>query len=178
MRLFVALPLTDEARHALAAIASDGLPEIPGRVVPPPNWHLTLRFVGDVDELGRDRLVGALGAAALGDAFSLRWGGLGAFPRAAKATVLWLGVAGGDVELRCLATSVEEAAQAAGLSPEERPFRSHLTLSRIRPPRDVTSLIEAAPNVEIPMRADRITLYRSHLGRGGARYEALEEFPL
>ena len=77
-----------------------------------------------------------------------------------------------------LAAGVEASVIDAGFPPEDRPFRAHMTLSRVRPPEDVTEIIEEIERFSIGMQVDRVVLYRSHLGRGGARYEAVEEFPL
>ena len=179
MRLFLAAPLTEEARHVLSRGIREAVPHgLPGRVVRPENWHLTLRFLGDVDELAVDRLLANLDEAELGDPLSIRWGGLGAFPRASRATVLWLGVERGSEELTRLAGLAEAAVVSAGFDSEDRPFRAHLTLSRIRPPRDVSDLIGQVRPFGLVMPVDRIVLYRSHLGRGGARYEELEGFRL
>jgi len=178
-RLFVAAPLTDDARHGLSTLIREAAPGgLPGRIVPPANWHLSLRFLGDVDGPERDRLLAGLHAGGLGDPFTVRWGGLGAFPKPGRATVLWVGTDRGAGDLGRLAGEVEDAAVAAGFPPEDRPFRDHLTLSRIRPQRDVASLIESAGLFGLVMPVDRVVLYRSHLGRGGARYEEIEEFPL
>ncbi|MCJ7726677.1 MAG: RNA 2',3'-cyclic phosphodiesterase [Acidimicrobiia bacterium] len=177
-RLFVAVPLTDEARHALSATILQAAPHgLPGRAVRPPNWHLTLRFLGDAGSVGKDRISAALDQADLGPAFSMVWGGLGAFPRPQRATVLWVGADRGGDDLERLAGTVEAAAQEAGFPIEERPFQPHLTLSRIRPHQDVGPLL-ATDRPGVPMEVGRIVLYRSHLGRGGARYEEIEEFPL
>ncbi len=81
-RLFLAVALDDDARHALAArlaaIADDGLP---GKVVPPGNWHLTLRFLGPTSEVRRDLLLAALEVGLDQPSFTARLAGLGAFPR-------------------------------------------------------------------------------------------------
>ena len=175
-RLFVAVALTTEVRHALVATL-DGA-AIPGRRVDPANWHLTLRFVGEVGEVETDRLLGSLDQADLGDRFSVRWGGLGAFPRAEKATVLWVGFREGSAELIALASRVETAVLASGAAAEDRPFRPHLTLSRIRPPQDVVDLIESVEPVGVKMSVERVLLMESHLGRGGARYSPVESFEL
>ena len=178
-RLFVGVDLAAEVRHALAArLAGTVEGRLPGKVVPPPNWHLTLRFLGDVDQVGRDRLLMALAGADLGSAFDMTLTGLGAFPRPAKAAVLWAGVADGSVALGAVASRVEEACREAGFGPEERPFHPHLTLSRIRPPEDLTGLIRDVQEFRIRTMVDEVTLFESHLGRGGARYEALERFEL
>jgi len=175
-RLFIAARVTTEARHALAATL-DGL-DIPGRRVYPEAWHVTLRFIGEIGEVGMDRLLRALDDGDLGDRFRIRWGGLGAFPRAAKATVLWIGLAEGVVELTALASHVESAVQAMGEVGEERPFRPHLTLSRIRPPRDVSNLMASFDTPGIVMPVDQALLMESHLGRGGAEYSVVESFDL
>jgi 2'-5' RNA ligase len=179
-RLFVAVPLTEEARGDIAHLVARAAPRgLPGRPAHPDKWHVTLRFLGDVDEVGRDRLLAELDGAGLGTPFRVRWGGLGAFPNLRRATVLWVGLDEGAPQLTALANAVEEAVEAAGFPPEDRPFRPHLTLSRIRPHQDVTALVENSPPLGVPMPVDRVVVYRSHLGgRGGPRYEVVEEFPL
>jgi 2'-5' RNA ligase len=171
-RVFVAVPLPDEVRMAL----DDRLAgfEIPGSVAPPENWHITLRFLGSIDVVTYERFLGALDSSDLGPSFRVGLGELGAFPRPRNATVVWLGVNKGVEQLEALARVGEVAAQSAGLEAEERPFRSHLTLSRVRPPRDVTRLIDSAPSMDLEWRCSSILVYRSHLGRGAARYEPLE----
>jgi len=67
---------------------------------------------------------------------------------------------------------------AAGLDPDDRPFRPHLTLSRVRPEVDVSGLVGGALPLGIDWKCESIVVYRSHLGRGGARYEPLETLPL
>lgn len=175
-RVFVAVPLPAEVRLAL----DDKLHQhqLPGKVAPPLNWHLTLRFLGNVDEVTYQRFVSEVDTADLGTKFRVALGGLGAFPNPKRATVLWVGVSRGGDELAELALTAEEAAQAAGLPPEERPFRPHLSLSRIRPQVDVSGLIEAFGDTGIGWRCETMVVYQSHLGSGAARYEPLEIFDL
>jgi 2'-5' RNA ligase len=178
-RLFVAVPLTEQARSDIAHLVGRAAPRgLPGRPAHPDKWHLTLRFLGDVGAVSRDRVLAELDATDPGPPFRVRWGGLGAFPNPRRATVLWVGLEEGAAQLAALAAVVEEAVEAAGFPPEDRPFRPHLTLSRIRPHQDVTALLDGCPSLGVAMPVDRVVLYRSHLGRGGARYEAIEEFPL
>ena len=179
MRVFLAIPLTDDARHAIVHHLKGHLPHpLPGRPVRPELWHVTLRFLGEVDEVACDRVVREVDDASRGPAFAVRWGDLGAFPRPKRANVLWLGVEQGEREAERLAAAVEEGVEAAGFPPEDRPFRCHLTLSRLRPDQDVTAVLEAVPPVGLAMPVDRVVLYRSHLGPGGPRYEEVEGFPL
>ena len=179
MRLFLAIPLTEEVRQGIARHLRGSLAHpLPGRPVRPENWHLTVRFLGDVEEAAADRVVREVDVVDRGSAFRVRWGSLGAFPRPRRATVLWVGLARGVQEAERLAAVVEEAVEAAGFPPEDRPFRSHLTLSRLRPDQDVTPVLEAVPSVGLEMPVDRVALFQSHLGPGGPRYEELEVFPL
>jgi RNA 2',3'-cyclic 3'-phosphodiesterase len=177
-RLFVAVPLEEETRHALATRVGEG-PPLPGSPVPPANWHITLRFLGSVEQVRYDRMLEALDRARLGAPFRIAFGGLGAFPRAAGATVLWVAVDQGAEHLSALAAAVEGALGEAGIPPDDRPFASHLTLSRLRPPQDVRTLVEAMSSVGVRQMVTRVVVYRSHLGgRRPARYEELESFPL
>ena len=176
-RIFVALDLDDDVRYGLAAHLAEWLP-LPGSAPPPANWHITLRFIGKIDRPGYETLLARLDGAALGGPFALGFGGLGAFPRPGRATVLWLGTAAGSDDLQGLAAGVESAVVEAGLVPEERPFHPHLTLSRIRPRQDVRALIEAVPAFPLQQAVGHITVFESHLGRGPAIYEELETFEL
>lgn len=172
-RVFVAAPLPPEIRFALtervAAMA------IPGRVVPPDNWHITLRFLDTVDRVTYERYLSALDPVGE-TAFPIALDGFGAFPNSRRATVFWAGVGRGSTQLAVLNEEAEEAALSAGLSPEERPFHPHVTLSRIRPPVDVRELLEE--ELELSWRCERLVVYRSHTGRGGARYEPLDSVDL
>jgi RNA 2',3'-cyclic 3'-phosphodiesterase len=175
-RVFAAVPLPAEVRLAL----DDKLRpfSLPGKVAPPGNWHLTLRFLGSVDEVTYERFISQLDPMGLGGTFRMALGPMGAFPNPKRATVLWLGVSQGVGELDRLASICEGAAQGAGLAAEERPFRPHLTLSRIRPQTDVGSLIESFGDAGIGWRCETMIVYRSLLGSGGASYEPLEIFEL
>lgn len=177
-RLFLGVPLTEEARGALEAHLRPHCGSLPGRQVPSVNWHLTLRFLGDTSPALRESVADELRGAPLGAAFPLGFAGLGAFPRPARATVLWLAVGEGAAPLRALAAEVEAAARRAGFPAEERPFAPHLTLARVQPPRDLRELLSRTPPFPGRMPVDAVVLFRSRLGGGPPRYEALERFPL
>jgi 2'-5' RNA ligase len=178
-RLFIGVPLTDDARREFVARLRRALPVgLPGRAVPAANWHLTLRFLGATraDQLATIRA--RLRAGALGAAFGVRFGGMGAFSRPRSARVLWVAVTDGADRLRDLARMAEDAARAAGFAPEAKPYKPHLTLNRIQPPRDVTDAITRVPPLDVEMPVGEIVVFRSHLGGGPARYEPVERVPL
>ena len=177
VRLFVGVPLADALRDALERhLAAAG--RLPGRAVPPANWHLTLRFLGATDAARHRRVMDELARADAPPPFDLTLSTLGAFPRGGRAKVLWIGVGEGADALRALAGSVEAAAVRAGFAPEPKPFSPHLTLSRIDPPADVRPLLDGAPPFGGRMRVDEFILFRSHLGHGHPRYEPIHRFPL
>ena len=178
-RLFLAAPLDAAVREALDAHLSTALPEpLPGRRVPAQNWHLTLRFLGDTPTPTSEALVRELRQAPLGPRFAVRLGGWGAFPRESRATVLWLGLDGGEAELARLAGAVAAATERAGFPREKRPFSAHLTLSRLNAPQDVRPLLAGLPPFAAEMPVEEVVLYRSELGKGPPRYQAVERFAL
>ena len=174
MRCFVALSIPSEIRLAVRDWR-DTL-NLPGRPVQPEKFHVTLRFVGRADQVGKERIMAALDAADLGPAFPYRIGGFGVFPRPRKATVAWAGLERDEGRLSVLASVVDEAVASAGFGHEERPFRAHLTLARIRPPADLRAVV-AAP-AGIPARAGEVVFYLSRTEGPRTTYHPLERFSL
>jgi RNA 2',3'-cyclic 3'-phosphodiesterase len=178
-RLFLAVQLPLECRSGLARRLAELAPRgLPGRGVPADRWHFTLRFLGSIPPILRAALDRELESAILGEAFEIELGVLGAFPRPSRASVLWMGVQRGSERLSTLASEVERAVSAAGFPPEERPFRPHLTLARFKVPEDVAPLVQRCTPVGILVPVSTVTLFRSHLEPGAARYEPLAEWPL
>lgn len=168
------MPLPPQIRLALADRVSQL--DIPGRLVPLENWHLTLRFLGSVDQVTYERFLTSLSEAEMPGPFTIRLGILGGFPKPSKATVVWVGLEDGSGELTRLNEIAEEAAQSAGLVPEERPFQPHLTLARVRPPEDITHLVEQ--HVGLGWPANEIVIFKSHTITRGVAYAPLDRFLL
>lgn len=179
-RLFLAVALDDEARHRLAASLDGFLAgrTLPGRIVPIANWHITLRFLGESSELDRELVLGRLSEQLDEEPFSLTLGRLGTFPRPHRASVVWVGVEDATGAMARLAAVCEDVAQSVGFSPEERPFRPHLTISRLRPPGDVESLVSEAQFSTVRLQADALTMYRSVSTPSGQHYEVVERLVL
>lgn len=179
-RIFLAVDLSSEARQLLSrrVMKMAGGRGLPGRVTPPRNWHMTLWFLGDTPPERFEVMLHLLTAAPLGGAFRCRFGELGTFPRANRASVLWVGVSKGAESLRALAAGAGEAVEGSGLRLSERPFSPHLTVSRLRPPQDLRALVESAPPAGVEMTVREMTVFRSHLGGGPPRYEVMERVPL
>jgi 2'-5' RNA ligase len=180
-RAFVAVappvPVLDALDHLVARI---GTPPAAGlRWTPRAHWHITLRFFGPV--AAPDRVVAALQDALAGPAPGrIALGGSGGFPTAGRATVLWIGVREGVEWLRGLAEAVERAAIAAGLAPEPRSFRPHLTLARIRTPRPIRPLLGEIGSAPIgpAWSVDEVVLFDSDTRPDGAVHHPIHSFRL
>jgi len=146
--------------------------------VAPENLHLTLKFLGSVDETGLAALTSALTSAVTGlAAFDAEVRGLGAFPTPTRPRVVWAGIAAGAPALVDVAGRVEAALAALGFPPDERPFSPHVTLGRVRQPGRAPALAGAlaagAGRAFGRTRVGRVSLMRSDLSPRGARYTEL-----
>ena len=152
----------------------------------PDQWHLTLAFMESVADRHLDDLVERLGRAAhRRTPFELGFAGGGAFPNAARAKVLWMGVAGNDTartELDRLATGARAAATRAGAEVAGGKFRPHLTLARLGRPQEVSKWVRLLDAYAGPRwTVGEFALIQSHLGEGPrkrARHVVLETFEL
>ncbi len=189
-RLFIAVPVADDVRMAvgelMARVAGASIEErAPGH----PRWvrvdglHVTLRFLGPTLDERRPQVVDALGAAAAARTpFEIGLTGGGAFPNAYRPRVLWIGIDAGAGELAGLARQLNEELRSLGWPSDDRPFQGHLTLARtdgvVGAGDYARRLMEAAGDIRFTWPADRLVLYKSVVGRGPARYEALADAPL
>lgn len=158
-------------RAELARVGALIEPHIPtGRFIPAENLHLTLAFLGNVDD---DRIAAVGDAVAEGarghDAIDTSLAGLGVFPSRKRARVLWAGLADRQGRLRAIAAAVQAALEPLGFEPEKRAFHAHVTLARLRQPGPVG--VERVALEPLAFTIDRVILFRSHLGRGFPRYE-------
>ena len=182
MRLFVAVALPPEAAGELDEVAAPLRPARPDlRWTGRDAWHLTLAFLGEVDEAVIAKLSVRLERAARRHPFlSLSLAGAGAFPSATRARVLWTGIQGDRRELGLLAASAGAGARRAGAPPAAsgRGYQPHLTLARCRAPADVTALVEALGGFAgTPWVASELHLIHSRLG-AHPRYEVIGTWPL
>ncbi|MDR3515133.1 MAG: RNA 2',3'-cyclic phosphodiesterase [Azospirillaceae bacterium] len=176
IRLFVALALPEAIRAHLAGLGGG----VPGASwTPPDNFHLTLRFVGDVDQGVAAEIDTALTTVeAPGWVFWLE--GVGHFGNGAKPRVLWAGVRPNPA-LDHLHLKIESALVRVGLAPEARRYAPHITLARLHNPdadRVGRFLGERALFQAGPIAADRFTLFESCNGRHGPIYRPLQDYPL
>ena len=156
------------------------------RWVDPKGIHLTLKFLGGVPATQLPAIEAALRAGLAGQTpFSLTLGEAGVFPRLAAPRVLWIGVGGALPILQAVQQRVEAALVPLGYPAEARPFAPHLTLGRVRETvgaerrRTLGGIITAPLGIPAPQwEVHEVSLMRSELRPGGARYSRLATFIL
>ena len=174
-RLFVGLELPEMVRMRLGLVRGP----LPGaKWIDPEDMHITLRFAGDVDNRQADELVGFLDGIQL-EPFEVMIREVGAFggrdPR-----VIWAGIEAGP-ELDNLQRAVERACRSAGLAPEPRAFKPHVTLARLKgaSPDVVARFLGSRGSLVIgPITVDRFVLFSSKPRVGGGPYVVENVFPL
>ena len=183
MRLFVALNLPPEVRERLAAV-QDRLRRAQADVswVRAENIHGTLKFLGETEEKRLERIRPALAEVSKGSApFLMEVSGIGSFggriPR-----VVWVGVEDGAEPLTRLAQQIEAALGRVGFAKERRGFTAHLTLGRIRSPRNMQELLTTLKEFHAEefgtFTATQFELMQSELRPSGSVYTILDRFPL
>ena len=179
MRIFVAIELLDDIRAAVAD-AQERLRRARGDVswTRVENLHLTLQFLGNVEETSeiRQALEGVAGRCA---PFDLTVAGVGAFPSAKRARVLWVGCQNvpGNLVL-----DLHASLQPLGFEPEHREFSAHVTLGRVNQPRPDAALTRGLDSIKNhsfgAMRVEAIHLFQSQLHPEGSIYSKLSSHEL
>jgi 2'-5' RNA ligase len=170
MRLFIALEVPEAWRREADRLG----------LVDPALMHLTLRFLGEVDEDLVPALQDALERETPPLDLALSLAPAGTFGPPHRTSIAWLGVSGDLEALQALAANVERAVVECGLPGEERPLRPHLTLARLHQaatPDQRRAVAEAVgalePPAPAPYRPTEVVLVHSHLGGSQPRYEVL-----
>jgi 2'-5' RNA ligase len=185
-RLFIAVAMPSEAQVLIERVVASLEADAPVRWTAAGSSHLTLHFLGEIDPSRAELLRLAFPNFTRGQqAFALRTGAPGCFPDAGPPKVVWLGLAGDTRALTALHKSVGRQLAQFAIEPEERAFRPHITLGRVRAeatPAQASALRAHLRDPDLNQRAldesvvipvDEIHLMRSFLERTGARYETV-----
>ncbi|MEJ2109644.1 MAG: RNA 2',3'-cyclic phosphodiesterase [Acidobacteriota bacterium] len=183
MRSFIAVPIPDKCREMLAKLQRE-LQESRAEV----RWsniqsiHLTLKFLGEVDQTIPTRIAEALNASSVSlQPFTLRLATLGSFPTPKNPRILWCGVEGDTEMLSNLHAKVETVCSALGLPSENRSFQPHLTLGRVKGRKNLHPLmdrIRSGWEQEGSFTVDHFNIYKSVLMPQGAVYTVVETIAL
>lgn len=184
MRTFLAVELPEDVRTSLAQVISRLRKSLRGRMswVRESDLHITMRFLGDVDESGIETFSIAIAAAAAQTSPPLlRLTGLGVYPSVRRARVLWCGGHGDLDALTAFQGQCEEAARLLGLTPENRTWKPHATLARFRespPQKALQQALETFSAYEAgEFTVSGVTLFTSELTPHGASYTPIQKFP-
>jgi 2'-5' RNA ligase len=184
VRCFVAIELDDALRRPLVRLLEERLPGNRNvRWVTPAQLHLTLKFIGEIENADLPGIQAALETAGASiKPFSIRLTEYGVFPNPARARVLWVGVRDSDSLSTRLAEIIDAELAKIGIPAETRPFTPHITLGRTKSPAGARVLSDvsrrlAKPDSE-PGQVDHFTLFESTLSRGGAVYRAVHSVAL
>jgi len=178
MRTFIALDLSQEIRSELARL-EEILKSAGADVkwVNPENIHLTLKFLGEIEENAVGEIKKALdGVASVRKAFGISLFKAGAFPSLDNPRVIWVGIDKGCAETEEIAKGAEEALEKLGFAKEERPFSAHLTIGRVRSGKNKHALKEKLASIAVrpaTCAIKHVTLFQSTLTPKGPIYTAL-----
>ena len=177
VRVFIASFPPREVQEALhrAALALPIMESV--RYIRPENIHLTIKFLGDVQQESLARVGESL--ATVGERhgpFEVELSGFGAFPSERRGRVLWADAGRGSDRLGEIAADVEDALEPLGFEREPRAYRPHVTLARAR--RRPFVLGETAAFEALTFQAEKLTLVSSVLTHEGALYEPVGIYPL
>lgn len=198
LRCFVAVDFREELKKALVQVRNE-LKKWPARVkwVEPENYHLTLKFLGDVAAGDIPVIIDALGRAVAGQpALRLELTGVGAFPDMKRPRVIWYGIGGDIGALQSLHQAIDHGLRNLGIPGEKGTYRPHLTLGRVKEsgpgqgpgqqtnvPRSsglqLVDLVKGlAPVGTGPVIINEVALYESRLSRFGPTYSKVAVFAL
>lgn len=184
MRLFVAIELPQGVRTAIEDLTSRARTALPkARWVAAANLHLTLAFLGEVEESALPRLATGLDSTLGGGSpMTLRLSRSGCFPASGRARVAWIGFEESPPLVRLHGDVVAGLRSAIGYEPERRAFHPHLTVARCTPPwpaaagRRWTETLQGS--LGEPFRVDSVSLMRSRLNPAGAVHSNVHRFAL
>lgn len=186
VRAFIAIEIPEEIKKELASIR-DELKKNLGKVsniswAKPETTHLTLKFLGDVPEEKIKTIEEALRLSAAGiKAFNISITGIGCFPNLENPRVLWAGTQE-SAEIKNLHAAIEDSLHAVGFEKEEKPFKPHLTLARIKNQaegRKISKAIkELKTDIKADFTADSVILFKSELHLKGAVHTPLAKIIL
>lgn len=185
IRAFLAIEPPENILQEISRMQDKLKREINGRLswTRPQGQHLTLKFFGDISREDINNISTAIQKRVVTEQkLNLKVEKMGVFPDVRRPRVLWCGVTGDVEKLFTLQKKLDDDFAALGFPAEDRSFKAHLTLARIKDPRDMTGMNDALKKFETftagEFTADKLFLFQSNLSPQGAVYTKLAEFAL
>lgn len=184
MRTFIAIELPQEIKDYLAHLQNQL--KVSGadvKWVEPQNIHLTLKFLGEIEDKKLDEITQILeDIAKTKNSFQMRIFSIGAFPKINFPRIIWVGIDKGDSQSKEIAKELEEKMKNLGIRREDRAFSSHITIGRVRSSlnreklvKDLNNLLNIFGKETHEFLVSKITLFKSALTPKGPVYEVLKE---
>lgn len=187
MRAFIAIDLPKEIKDYLSLLEAK-LKQSGADVkwVMPVNIHLTLKFLGEIDEQKTNQIIQILEEISFRTPqFHLKISDIGAFPNTKSPRIIWIGLAAGNNETKEIAADLEKRIERIGIPKEDKPFTSHITIGRIKSNlnrekliQSLTTLITESDKSNYQFLVTKLTLFKSTLTPKGPIYEAVKETSL
>ena len=182
-RMFCAVELPDEVRKQLEEHIQKlrkAVPDAAASWSRVENIHLTLKFLGNV-ALDRIPAISAAATRTVAEfsPFPIAVGNTGVFPRPSRVQVLWIGVSDPSGKLSALQERLENEYAAEGFPKEDRVYRPHLTIARLRKP--ARRLADAHLQMQFnttEVELNELIVFRSELSPKGSRYTPISTHPI
>lgn len=177
IRVFISIEIPDKSSLDAPLGYLEGVKGV--RTTPPEQMHITLRFIGDVDESRVDDIERCVRSAVEGrNRFDVSVSGAGAFPRREMPSVVWIG-ASPQKEMASIADAIGRNLRNAGIGFDQKPFKSHITVGRCREPVDLSGFFGRFSDTTFTtFQCSEILIMRSVLGPRGAKHTVLRRIPL
>ena len=181
IRAFIAIEIDHPNKEKLSALISHlKKPNADVKWVNETHMHLTLKFLGNIEQVKVQEISEALDSIAKGfKAFAIQFSKIGAFPNMRRPRVIWMGIDKGSDALKLLNGKTESGMERIGYAKEKREYRSHLTLGRVRSLKNISELAklidEAQLDFQDEIKIDRLILFQSTLTLKGAIYTPLTQ---
>lgn len=185
IRTFIAIELPAVILDKIRMVQTGLKKTIHGMIrwVRPENIHLTLKFLGDVSLSDIESIKRAMALKTIDfPPFNLEVRGLGSFPDVTRPRVIWLGINGDTGALLAMQKEIDEELSCLGFPKDDRPFRPHLTLGRVKVSKGIIGLARAVEDggtlAAGTFGVEKVIMFKSELLSQGAIYKKLAVFPL
>ncbi len=178
MRTFLAVEVPQQERKMIADfIVTEAKSELPIKWVKFENLHITLKFLGEIDERKKTDITPVIQTiCSKHSSFTIKLEGLGCFPHPRNPRVIWIGVTQGGDELCAIADALEKELAQFGFNEEKR-FHPHLTIGRVKKSCGVEDILAKTIHTD-PFEVSAVMLFKSTLKPDGPVYDELCSFTL